>query len=63
MSKFWQKTQRRLQCEKKIVPEPFHPRRQAILEAVHATVARTHPTVGEPGHGHARTLTDLRSAE
>ena len=29
ISQFWQKTQRRLQWEKKIVPEPFHPRRQS----------------------------------
>ena len=29
MSKFWQNTQRRLQCPKKIVPEPFHPLRQS----------------------------------
>ena len=29
MSQFWQKTQRRLQNEKKIVPEPFVPRRQS----------------------------------
>ena len=29
MSWFWQKTQRRLQCEKKIVPEPRDPRRQS----------------------------------
>jgi hypothetical protein len=28
MSWFWQNTQRRLQPEKKIVPEPFQPRRQ-----------------------------------
>jgi hypothetical protein len=28
MSKFWQNTHRRLQPEKKIVPEPFRPRRQ-----------------------------------
>src|SRR5205823_14852141 len=29
VSKFWQKTQRRLHQPKKIVPEPFHPRRQS----------------------------------
>ena len=28
MSKFWQKTQRKLHQEKKTVPEPRHPRRQ-----------------------------------
>ena len=29
MSKFWQNTHRRLQPAKKIVPEPFQPRRQS----------------------------------
>src|SRR5215470_11883733 len=29
VSKFWQKTQRRLHQPKKIVPDPFHPRRQS----------------------------------
>jgi hypothetical protein len=29
MSKFWQKTQRKLQWAKKMVPEPFQPRRQS----------------------------------
>jgi len=29
ISKFWQKTQRRLQWPKKIVPDPFQPRRQS----------------------------------
>ncbi len=29
MSKFWQNSQRRLQWPKKIVPEPFQPRRQS----------------------------------
>src|SRR5437764_13237030 len=29
VSKFWQKTQRRLHQPKKIVPEPFQPRRQS----------------------------------
>jgi hypothetical protein len=31
MSQFWQNTQRRLQKPKKIVPEPFQPRRQVLL--------------------------------
>ena len=31
MSKFWQKTQRRLHWLKKIVPEPAQPRRQILL--------------------------------
>jgi hypothetical protein len=29
ISKFWQKTQRRLHQEKKIVPDPFQPLRQS----------------------------------
>src|SRR5262249_11070468 len=29
VSKFWQKTHRRLHQPKKIVPEPFHPRKQS----------------------------------
>src|SRR5215468_77800 len=34
VSKFWQKTHRRLHHAKKIVPDPFQPRRQILLAEV-----------------------------
>jgi len=49
ISQFWQNEQRRLQWAKKIVPEPFHPRRQSSSpkwgNADEAT-ARSVPTGG-----------------
>ena len=66
MSKFWQNLHRRLQWEKKIVPEPFHPRRQSsspkwgkwlettawrpVLHADHLPASRSTPQ----SRGHAR---------
>jgi hypothetical protein len=41
VSKFWQKTHRRLHQAKKIIPEPFQPRRQSSsLKWVKALVTR-----------------------